>query len=185
MKIVVVIPCYGILKEQQDKVKKIYEVRAGIECTIYMIEDTNKEGWVSIHNRMSKELEWDWYVYSAQDYYPGRQYLKIALESAIKHNKKHIAFNDGKWFGENATAGLVHKDLIQKIPYKTLFYRGYFMHGADPELTAITKKLNEFHYEPLALCVEVDYNKDIEGSKRYPEDSKLYRLRAETNFTTS
>jgi len=180
-KIVVVIPTIKPVEEHQ-KIKDIYQARAGVECLVVIHHDKIKEGWVKVHNLYSSVLNYDWYMYTADDYYPGRDYLKIALESAKRTGKKLIAFNDGKWSGTNATAGLVHKSLIDKIPYKQLFYPGYFVHGADPELTAIAKLLNEYYYEPLALCVEVDYYKDVQNIKAYPEDGKLYKQRELINF---
>jgi hypothetical protein len=179
--IVVVIPTIKPF-EEREKIKEVYLKRAGVDCLVFMLYDTVKEGWIKLHNLASSSFEYDWYMYGCDDYFPGQDYLKIALDAGKRTGKKLIAFNDGKWHGNNATVGLVHKSLIDKIPYKSLFNPQYKRHYADPELTAIAKLLNEYHYEPLAVCIEVDYNKDLNKLNCCKEDRELYRRRELINF---
>ena len=182
--VVVVIPYVVGDLEQALRTKKIMEVRAGVPCEVIIVEDTNHIGWVAVHNQMARELHYDFYLYSCSDYFPGRDYLKIALDYAKKSNKMLVGFNDGKWHGRSATAGLIHKDLIPKLyQSNTLFYTGYKMYGADPDLTGRAKVLQEFVYAPEALLLEIDYTKDFRPKRTsYPEDSTLYYQREKLNF---
>ena len=183
-KIVIVVPYITGEWNKVDKLSRLLVKRAGVPCKVHCIEDTKGEGWIGIHNRMAKELDWDWYLYCPSDYFPGRDYLKIALKMAHEHNKLMVGFNDGKWHGTNATAGLVHKDLIPKLYQGTLLYTGYQHHGSDPDITEKAMLLDEFIYAPEALLVEIDYTKDFIPSKKRlnQDDFKLFMKRMSNGF---
>jgi hypothetical protein len=185
-RVVVVIPHREENVEQINKVKHIIEMRAGILCGIHFVFDEDRCGWVSMHNKTVQNLagQFDWYVFGCLDYFPAQDFLKIALQHAKEQNKHLIGFNDGKWFGANFTSGMIHRDLIPKL-YKsgTLFYPGYKFHGADPDLTARAKKLNEALYVPEAIYMEIDYIKDLTDSSRLnPDDRALYHKRRGLGF---
>lgn len=162
MKVVVVIPHTDECYELVEKVATLHKKRAGVECEVYTIEDTQRKGGFAIQNEMAKELEYDYYCYSWIDYYPAKNYLKYAIEAMHKAGKGMCVFNDGKWEGSNATAGILHKKLL-KTNYESgdLFYPEYKQHFADPDLTHIVAKRNQLVYEPKAVLIEIDYDKDI------------------------
>ncbi len=181
--IVIVIPCKGISQEERDKIENVFRKRAGINhLSVFMIDDVNSVGWVKLQNEYASKLDWDWYMYCAQDYFPGNNFLKIALDSAKKTRKKLIGLNDGKWFGRNATVALVHKDIFKYLPYHTLFFPEYFRHCAEVELTMIAKRLKLYHYESKSICVEVDYHKDLKNVQVHPKDMELFKKRKGLGF---
>lgn len=175
--IVVVIP-YIWEEKEVTKLKKLLSKRAGMSCDIHLIEDKERSGWVSVQNDMAGKLDYDWYVYTSQDYFPGRNWLSIAIDTAKHTGKRLIGFNDGKWFGKYATAGLVYKNLIPELySTGTLLNPNYFMHGSDPDITERAKKLNEYAYASEALLVEIDYYKDIRGGTKFCEQDRKYQDR--------
>jgi hypothetical protein len=177
--IVVGIPYTNESSLEVRKVQKLYEKRAGLPCQVVCTPDINRIGWVAMHNLISRTYKWDWYVYSAIDYFPGREWLKLALKKAETTGKTLIGFNDGKWRGSNATAGLVHKSVVVK--YGCLFPDVYKSHGADPELTEKCQRDGLFAYEPEALLVEIDYEKDF-ISKTNKDDYNMYLKRKQEGF---
>jgi len=183
-KIVIGIPYGPNEYELACKTKRIMEIRAKVPCEVVIQEDVDRIGWVAMHNKMVQELDFDWYLYSCADYFPCRGYLKIALDAAKEHNKKFIGLNDGKWNGNNATVGLIHKSLIPKLySTRTLFLPQYKFHGADPDITNRAKRLGEFLYVPEAVLMEIDYEKDFKNSSRLnPDDVALYKLRESKKF---
>ena len=183
-KIVIVVPYITDTKDNIRELIPLLEKRAGVPVKVIPYEDTNRVGWVKLHNALSVSLDYDWYVYCPSDYFPGRDFIKIALETAKKYNKLMVGFNDGKWFGKNATAGIVNKKLIPKLYSGTIFYPKYEHHGADPDLTEKAMLLNEYVYAPEALLVEIDYKKDfIDSNVRLNRrDVELYLKRKEQGF---
>lgn len=87
----------------------------------------------------------------------------------------------GKWFGKNATAGMIHKSLIPEMYGEPLFYPSYDHHGADPDLTEKATLMKEYVYCPEAIFMEVDYNKDFRTTS-YPVDMQLYHKRKSKGF---
>jgi hypothetical protein len=183
----VIIPSKKGNKEQGERCAKMVRLRAGdnINVTALVVEDLNNEHFFGILNRVEKTLrgKYDWLVYCPDDYFPGRDFLSIALHEAKNHNKLFVCFNDGKWHGNNATAGMIHFSIVPNIyDSKTLFHTAYKSHGADPDLTARMKQMGQFLYVPTALLVEVDYHKDLKNLKSNPEDIKLYWQRHSEGF---
>jgi hypothetical protein len=184
VKIVVVIPYTTESDDFVYKVIKLHKDRAGIKCDVYAVKDDKRLGGFAIQNEMAKKLRYDYYCYSWIDYFPAVNYLKNAIEAMIEHKKGLCGFNDGKWNGNNATAGVIHKSLL-KTNYKdsNLFYTGYRQHFADPDLTAVAKKRNQYVYEPSAILMEIDYDKDIKSSEHLNKDDyKLYVERLKRGF---
>lgn len=183
-KVVIVLPYAKGNGERAEKIKRVMEIRAKIPCEVIPVEDLEGIGWVAIHNKMAKELDYTWYLYGCDDYFPSRGYLKVALEAAKKQKKHFVGFNDGKWEGSNFTTGLIHKSLIPRLySTGTLFAPIYHFHGADPDLTARGKLLKETIYVPEAVLMEIDYEKDFKGSSRLnQEDVKTYQRRKKARF---
>jgi len=183
-KIVIVVPYIRNDEDFIEQQRKLLIKRAGVEVSVYPIKDTQGLGWIGIHNNMAKELDYDWYVYCADDYFPGRDYITKALETAHKTKKRLIGFNDGKWDGKNATAGMIHKSLIPLMYGGPLLWPGYIHHGSDPDLTEKAIIMNEYAYSPEAILIEIDYNKDfIPSNKRLnKKDVELFLQRRELRF---
>jgi len=173
--IVIVIPYRKGSKELAEKVAKIHKSRAGMPCKIYIIEDVDAVGWVSLINKAFRELEFDYFVYSCDDYFPGRDYLKLAYDMMVKEKVGLVAFNDGKWHGRIATAALVSKEFAQSIYGDAIFYTGYKQSYGDTELTEWAMNKKQFAYCPEAVLMEIDYLKESkphvneEDKKRYGE----------------
>jgi len=159
-----------------EKAKKIHEIRAGMDCKVYAIEDTNQEGWVQVMNKAFRELDFTHFVYSCDDYFPGRDYLKIAWNHMEKTGKRLVAFNDGKWHGHLATAGLVERRFVESIYKDGLFYTEYKMSYGDTELTDWAIHLDQYTYCPDAVLMEVDYEKETKPHTNI-EDKRTYNSR--------
>ena len=182
-KILVVIPYADEDEEEIKTLKKVYEKRAAIPCVVETIKDEERIGWVSMHNKRASREDYDYYVYSCADYYPGRGYLKRAYDTLKKHGVGMVGFNDGKWDGKNATVGLLKKDYLKSnYATKTLFHAGYKKHGADPDLTELSILKREYRYCPEAILMEIDPQKEINGLNNNPDDVKLFLQRRATGF---
>jgi cellulose synthase/poly-beta-1,6-N-acetylglucosamine synthase-like glycosyltransferase len=159
-------------KQLAENAKFLHKIKAGIPCVVTGIEDKEKKGWVASHNRFIEHLQFDYYCYSAADYIPGDDYLKIAIEALEKSGKGLCGFNDGKWDGKIATAGVITRDFFLKYG---LFYDGYKSHGADNEITDFAIDNNEYIYEPKAILAELEERKINKNPN--VEDQKLYANR--------
>ena len=58
-------------------------------------------------SRATKESNYKYVVYTAEDAFPGMNWLKFAHEELETTGKSLLAFNDGKWFGRLAAFGMV------------------------------------------------------------------------------
>ena len=182
-KTLVIIPYPSFLKDDVDKVKRLYKARAGADCDVLMIDSKGK-GWVQVQNEtVQANFEgYTHFVYTCMDYFPGRDYLALALMAMTEFKAGLVGFNDGKWHGKNATAGLVSKEFIlNNYPSKTMFHTGYKFHGADPDLTECAMRKNKYVYCPAAVMIEVDYEKDFRSNKM-DIDQKLYYAREHRGF---
>ena len=175
-KVVVVIPYRLEDRELAEKAKKIHEVRAGIPVRVVIVPDLLGEGWVALQNFMFHLSDEPYYVYSCADYFPGKGYLKIAMEAMKRYNKKLAIFNDGKWRGHLATAALVDKTLIGGEYGTDLFFNGYFANYADPELTDYAMYKHEVVYNADAVLMEVDYDKETKPHLNQ-KDRAIYNSR--------
>lgn len=180
-RIVIVCPYLNEPETDVVKVKRILEKRAGMPVQVHMIKDKNRIGPFALHNKAFKTLDFDYYVYTCMDTFPGREYIRIAYETISKNDMGVLAFNSGKWFGRNAAVGMVSKKYINEFQNGILFYPKYRHHGADPELSERAMRVNKFIYEPRAILIEVDYEKDF-GVKRHPADSALFMKRRQERF---
>lgn len=179
--IIVVIPYKDEPLDMIMKAERIHRDRAGVPVTVHMIHDVDGIGPFAIHNRAFRDIPCDFYIYSAVDTFPGRLYAKIAYETIQKTRKGVLAFNSGKWFGQNASVGMVRSSYIKDKQNGILFYPKYKHHGGDPELSERAMKFNQFVYEPLALLIEVDYEKDYRIGL-HPADQKLFNDRKAIGF---
>jgi hypothetical protein len=175
-RILVVIPTLDV--EKGEKAARIIKMRAGVNCQVLVVEDVDKKGWVTIHNDTVKQWwdKFDYYVYGCDDYYPARNFLKQAYLTITDKGCGLLGFNDGKWNGNNATVGMVAKRCIHEFyGGRNIFYEGYNMYAADPDLTARAKKLNRYYYDKDAIYMEVDYDKDVRTIE-FDNDNKDHQL---------
>ena len=173
--IAVLIPTRSEDLKIAEKVAKLHKTRAGMPCEVFVLEDKEKIGWIAMLNKAVKKIDAKYYVYSCADYFPGRDWLKIAYQTLIKDKLGLVGFNDGKWHGAIATTGLISKEYLFSNYGGDLFFNKYQKHWADTELTLKAKKDGVYGYNPNAVLVEVDFEKDnIVSDKRMMEDEKLF-----------
>jgi hypothetical protein len=149
--------------------------RAGMRCTILIVEDTLRQGFIRTLNDAAARLSVRYVVYLAQDAYPGRNWLSSAYEVMEQSGHGLLGFNDGKFRGRIAGFGMVRTGWVKTLYGGPILYPGYHSHGADNELTVISRALNQYTYEPDCTLVEIDPESESTPSKR--EDSKLFRER--------
>jgi len=173
-----------------DKAKRTADVlvkRSGAEFELLIVDNSSKsgrKGFVESFNvAVLSRPEFEQYVYLAQDAFPGRNWLRIALNSLGSSGV--FGFNDGKWSGSLASFGLVTRGWIDENGYdykdeKAPFFPGYHSHYADTELTIMAMQKGQYTFNPNAVLVEVDYEKD---QKRVNgDDKRLYDKRKHNGF---
>lgn len=154
--------------------------RAGSDGCILIVNDTLTEGFISIINRAFLQSESEFFGYVAQDAFPGRGWLKIAVDSLNQTDKSLLAFNDGKWHGLLAAFGLVRRKWAKEVYEGELFFPGYQRHYADTELTLIAKSNHQLCYNARSVLVEVDWEKDNKPVD--VNDKQLFNLRSQSLF---
>jgi hypothetical protein len=166
--------------EMATRCANLMASRAGTEGTLLILVDTEKTGFVALTNRIFKQSYSEFFGYVAQDAFPGRGWLKMAMSSLASSGAGLLAFNDGKWFGLLAGFGLVRRSWAAGLYDGDLFYSGYRQHYADAELTLIAKSDGQFCYNANSVLVEVDWDKDRKPVNR--DDKALFYARAEQFF---
>jgi hypothetical protein len=165
--------------------ESVIERRAGVPI-VSLWRDNTGTRFIDFHNEMVLTQEFDWYIWGMEDYYPARDFVKIALETANKTGKRFIMLNDGKnpVGPRNASAAMVHKSYIKQL-YGTgqLFWNEYRHHGCDSEITEIAKRDGELVYEERAIYLEVDIDKEAGRKPQTTEkDLNLYYSRKAKGF---
>jgi hypothetical protein len=158
----------------------ILSKRATEPGQIICVEDNASWGFVRIANTIFKASQAPFFVYLAQDAFPGRHWLKIALNTLQKNQKALLAFNDGKWFGQLASFGMIQRQWALSIYNGNLFHPEYQSHYADTELTIIAEHQNQLVYQPNAVLIEVDPNKDNKSTNI--NDKKQFQKRYKLGF---
>lgn len=166
--------------EMATRCANLMASRAGAEGTLLILMDTEKAGFVALVNRLFKLSRSEFFGYVAQDAFPGRGWLKIAMRSLASSGAGLLAFNDGKWFGLLAGFGLTRRSWAADLYGGDLFYPRYCQHYADAELTLIAKSDGKFCYNANSVLVEVDWDKDQKPVNR--EDKALFYARAAQFF---
>lgn len=134
--------------------------RAGAELTVLAVQDDLGTGPMAIWNCAVGRTRGRFLIYCAEDAFAGRYWLRFALQAMQKPGAGLLAFNDGKWFGQLAAFGLVHREWIEPVYGGLLFYPEYAQHYGDTELTLIARQQKALVYHPHALLIEVDHAKD-------------------------
>ncbi|MDO8299766.1 hypothetical protein [Lacisediminimonas sp.] len=139
-----------------------------------------RAGFVALVNAVFQSSVSPWFCYVAQDAFPGRQWLSIAL-AGLEHKKGVLAsFNDGKWHGRLASFGLARREWAEKLYGGDFFFPGYGRHYADVELTVLALQQQGLVYTPESVLVEIDWEKDGKPVSR--EDRALYLSRVQQRF---
>jgi len=155
--------------------------RAGLAATYVAIQDDAAAGPLALLNAALAQIDSEAVVYAAQDAFPGRYWLQRASACLGADPRKGLlAFNDGKWFGELASFGMVRLDWLRGIYGGGLFFAGYRRHYGDTELTLVAAAQRALAYHPHALLVEVDHGKDARPVD--PADRALFHERRRKGF---
>jgi len=162
------------------KASKLIASRASYQGSLLCVHDTYQEGFVYIINKAFKYSESRYFGYIAQDVFPGRDWLKIAMKSMMQHNSGLLAFNDGKWHGAIASFGMVKQQWAKKNYEGNLFYPSYQQHFADTELTMIAQADGVFYYNPNSVMLEIDWDKDLKSINN--NDRIFFDNRCQTGF---
>lgn len=150
-------------------------MRAGVGGLLLAIQDCDRQGFISTINQVYRRTQSTTVAYVAQDAFAGRHWLKLALEALRKSGKGLHGFNDGKWMGTLAGFGLATRTWADANYGGDLFHPAYQRHYADVELTMLALGDNQYCYDPNAVLMEVDWDK--EHAVVDPGDRALYRQR--------
>ena len=175
----IVVPISADREEETMKTVNILLDRAKTDCKVCLvIEEKGWSGWVAAHNWAFKNIPCKYYCYSCGDYYPSRRFLLLAKKEIEDFGIKLVAFNDGKWYGAIATAGLVDVEWAKQNYNGELFYPGYKHHYADTELSMHAINQGLMAYNPDAVLMEIDYEDKFKGSGFiYQPDNHLFKRR--------
>ena len=154
--------------------------RAGARGLLLAVHDDAKEGFVRVTNRMFRATESPYFGYVAQDAFPGRYWLKHAIDVFKASSAQLVALNDGKWFGALAAYGLARREWASRNYVGAFFHEAYRRHYADAELSVIAAAAGALGYSPHSVLVEIDWNKDARPVDR--RDRKTFRARAASRF---
>jgi hypothetical protein len=154
--------------------------RAGVEGLLLCVHDKDREGFNAIVNRVYRATQSQYFGYVAQDAYPGRKWLALALNKLQSAGGGLFAFNDGKWMGALAGFGVASRDWAGANYEGDFFCPGYKSHYADTELTVLALNDRRYCYDPNSVLVEVDWGKDT--SPVDINDKALYQQRKQGGF---
>jgi hypothetical protein len=163
-----------------NKTADILISRSGVPAQVLIVEDDVQQGSALILNRVCQSTTCHAMAYVAQDVFPGRLWLKRALTMLTQDKAGLVAFNDGKWCGEIASYGLLKTQWIRKVYGGGLFYKGYKQHYGDVELSLIARSIGAFSYDPHAVLIEIDPEKD--QKKVNEADREMFSSRKLSGF---
>ena len=169
-KIAVLMPCTD--RELGTKVMQQLAANAGLEADYHLLMDDERKGFIFKVNEFVNlfPTKYDFYIYTAQDAFGGKNWLKEAYSTMKVTGKGVLAFNDNKWGGKLAAFGMVRASY--KAPF---FYEGYHSHYADTELSVAATLENQLCYNPKAIMFEVDYDKKTKSVNK--QDKELFKKR--------
>lgn len=163
-------PC--IDRELGTKVMQQLADNAGLEADYHLLMDDERKGFTYKINEFVTlyPKEYDFYIYTAQDAFGGKNWLLEAYTTMRDTGKGVLAFNDNKWGGRLAAFGMV------RASYKKPFFEScYHTHYADTELSVAATVDGQLCYNPKAIMFEVDYDKKKkEVNKR---DKEIFKKR--------
>lgn len=190
-RVLVVIPTTD--RQMAERAADVMSKRAGVPCDIIIVEDKGRNGFTHTFNlTVYNETEYDYYVYAAQDALAGRNWLKYALEAMREKKGGVLAFNSGRWKGIMAQFGLISNGFIKEFGFewrpegskqghtKVPFCPAYKSHYADVELSLTAMQAKKYVYNPDAVLMEVDYDKESKSVDK--EDKQLFKKRRDKGF---
>lgn len=154
--------------------------RAGADGLILAVQDIERDGFIAVANRVFEKTESEYFGYVAQDAFPGNGWLELGVKTLRKQGASLLAFNDGKWKGALAAFGLADRRWAGSNYGGKFFFPDYRRHFADVELTVLAISQKQYCYNPNAVLVEVDWDK--EKSSVDASDKALYRHRKSDGF---
>ncbi len=154
--------------------------RAAVAGDLICIHDVHRVGFIAVANTAFRRSVAPQFGYVAQDAFAGRRWLALALDELNEKNGGLLAFNDGKWGGMLAAFGLASRAWALGNYDGDLFCSDYVRHYADVELTLIAMQQRKFRFEPLAVLVEADWDKDVHQVDA--RDRLLYYQRSQSAF---
>lgn len=154
--------------------------RAGEKGLLYGVYDDRRVGFVAVMNAVFRRSIAPRIAYVAQDAYAGRNWLALGSVALAQKDGGLLAFNDGKWNGTLASFGMATRSWAQANYDGDFFFPEYKRHYADAELTMIAMQRLLLRYDPAAVLVEVDWDKEGQGVE--PADRTLFHLRARTKY---
>lgn len=178
----VVLPVIDL--EMGKKAAKLAASRANSDGLVLLVLDSARIGLVKIHNQVFQSSKSTYYAYLAQDVFVGRNWLSLgvaALNAQGSGAAGLLGFNDGKWQGQLASFGLARREWVNEIYGGSFFFEGYSSHYADTELTLIAREQGRYAYEPNAVVIEVDWQKDTNPTTNV-QDKSLFNTRAQQGF---
>jgi hypothetical protein len=182
---VVIMP--SITEDRAIDTARLLLKQAGMRTRVFVVMDRERQGFVKTFNATAARLSARYIVYLAEDVYPGRDWLKIAVEALNSSSKGLLAVNDSKWRGLIASYGMVRASWARSLYQESVLFTGYMTHAADVELTILAKALGQFVYEPDSVLVEIDPDKihqrqKVFAMKTHPPDTSLLRVRFDDRF---
>ena len=177
--IAVVMPCLDEKKGMETATLLLQ--RAGIDCRIFVVQDTARQGFVKTFNDAAARISTKYIVYLAEDVFPGVDWLRSAHRTLEQTGKSLLAFNDGKWKGRIASFGMVRSNWAKEMYGGPVFFPGYKSHKADNELTVIARATEEFVYDPNVTLIELDPTKKMLKEK-LSDDRLLFDSRFRNGF---
>jgi hypothetical protein len=154
--------------------------RAGTPVSVACIADDRRRGFIAVANAAFRRTAAPFVAYVAQDAFAGRGWLAHGVRALEAEQGGLLAFHDGKWAGALAAFGMVRADWARGNYAGDLFHPGYRRHYADTELTVLAMAAGALRHDPLAMLVEVDWDK--EASAVSADDRALYVERAAAGF---
>jgi glycosyltransferase involved in cell wall biosynthesis len=161
--------------------------RAGLDTTVFIVEDTLRQGFIRTLNATAARLEVRYVVYLAEDAFPGADWLKLAHARLEDSGKGLLAFNCGKWHGRIAAFGMVRTAWVETLYGGPVLYPAYRSHRADNEVTVIARATDQFVYAPDCVLTEIDARKafrtsEAEAGNFTEDDKRLFIHRFDTGF---
>lgn len=154
--------------------------RAGTPVSVACVADQQRRGFIAVANAVFHRTAAPFVAYVAQDAFAGRGWLAHGVRALSADGGGLLAFHDGKWAGALAAFGMVRIDWARGNYAGDLFHPGYRSHYADTELTVLAMASGALRHDPLAMLVEVDWDK--EAGAVSPDDRALYAARAGEGF---
>jgi hypothetical protein len=147
-------------RDKAERCAVLMARRADVDGLILGVCDVDCAGFVAVANRVFRLSNSKYFGYVAQDAFPGRSWLAVALRALRTQDKGLFAFNDGKWMGALASFGIASREWALKNYKGDFFFPGYRSHYADVELSVLAMSERTYCYDANSVLIELDWDKD-------------------------